>query len=137
MDSAQRHAVWLAADEGLFTSVEQTKVELSNSVEGLVESGLLTESMLDRIARSEKEILETGHVLEETSKLLVEFGRMADELTAKIASLHLQISQTRMFVAREVTAHHDKIAMGLSLEELSKMQELNAFIPEGVEVEDI
>ena len=111
------------------------------------EAGSLSTEMLRRIASSKDEIQECGHVLHETSALLQEYDIMIFELIEEIASLHLQISQTRLFITREVNndsdiirkrhprivyqaiAHHDTVAMGLSPEELSKMQELNAFQP--------
>ena len=117
--------------------VQETKKALFKCVHGLDESDLDLTHMTQRIACSEDEIRESGNVLKETSALLTEFGAMVADLTSKIANLHLQISQTRLFVAREVTAHHDRIAMGLSPEELVKIQELNAFLPEGVDVYDM
>jgi hypothetical protein len=137
MNVEQRHAAWLEADDGLFASVQETKKELFKCVHGLDESDLALTHMTQRIKCSEDEIREGGNVLKETSALLTAFGAMVVDLTSKIADLHLQISQTRLFITQEVTAHHDRIAMGLSPEELTKIQELNAFLPEGVEMYDI
>ena len=134
MDAEQRHIAWLQADDGLFASVQETKKELFKCVHGLDESDLGLTQLTRRIACSKAEIRDSGHVLKETSALLSEFDALILDLTSKIASLHLQISQTRLFVAREVTAHHDRIAMGLSPEEVAKIQELKAFILESVEV---
>ena len=109
MDGGQRHAAWLKADDGLFTSIQQTKRELAESVDGLDEADSLSSELLGRIARSKQEIQDCGHLLHETSALLQQCNMMVFELTEKIATLHLQISQARLFITQEVNTDSDTI----------------------------
>jgi hypothetical protein len=116
----ERHARWRAADDGLLTSVGQTKQALVAAIEGLDESGSFCDSVKMRIEECKQ-----GN--QPAAPLLDAFEGMISELVEKISSLHAQIASTRVFIAREVVAHHDQIAIGLSESELRTIDELNAF----------
>jgi hypothetical protein len=82
---------------------------LAESVDGLDEADSLSSELLGRIASSKQEIQDCGHLLNETSALLQQYNMMVFELTEKIATLHLQISQTRLFITQEVNTDSDTI----------------------------
>lgn len=116
----ERHARWRAADDGLLTSVQQTREVLAAAVEGLHESGSLCDAVKMRIE-------ECKQGRQPNAPLLEDFKGIISELVEKISSLHAQIASTRLFMAREMVAHHGQIAMGLSGRELRTIDELNAF----------
>ena len=136
MDSEQRQAAWLQADDGLFQSVQETKAILFDAIQGLDDSGAMCASMQLKIETSRKELQVCCCSVMHTEQVLMDFNLIIEELIQKIATLHLQISQTRLFIARETVAHHDRIAMGLTKDELVQINELNAFIPASLDVYD-
>ena len=136
MDYEERQAAWLQADDGLFQSVQETKAVLFDAIHGLESSGAMCASMKLSIETGQQELQICCCNVTHTKQVLVDVNLIIEELTQKIATLHLQISQTRLFIARETVAHHDKIAMGLTKEELVQMNELNAFLPDSLDVYD-
>lgn len=128
------HAAWLEADDGLFESVQQTKLELAKAVSGLDYNTGVCSDTKNAIEMSLRELEKYPTDVAIAKHTLRDVGRIVCELSEKIAELHLQVSNTRMFIAREIVAHHDKIAMGLTDQELLQIQELNAFVPDSLQV---
>ena len=133
-ESNDRHAAWMDADDGLFKSVQETKSELAKAVTGLDFNAGVCSATKSAIAASLQELDECQAHVDVTKQTLKGFDQLVSELSEKIAELHLQISKTRRFIARETVAHHDQIAMGLTSQELLQINELNAFMPESLHV---
>ena len=124
--SRERHEAWMEADDGLFESVDETKFQLAKAVTGLDFNAGVCNATKDAIKASLEQLdMCTGDV-DIAKKTLRDFDQLASELNDKISELHLQVSKTRMFIAREIVAHHDKIAIDLTDQELLQIQELNA-----------
>lgn len=133
-DSNKRHAKWMEADNGLFKSVQETKLELAKAVMNLdFNAGVCSESRSAiKASLHELDVFPSEFVV--AKQTLNDFDEMVSDLSAKIAELHLQVSNIRMFIARETIAHHDAIAQNLTNDELLQIQELNAFLPDSIDI---
>lgn len=116
----------MEADDGLFESVDETKFRLAKAVIGLDFNAGVWNATKDAIKASLHQLDVCAGDVDITKRPLRDFDRLASELNDEISELHLQVSKTRMFIAREIVAHHDKIAIDLTDQELLQIQELNA-----------
>lgn len=121
---------WLKHDTKLLEKADQTREKLSALTQSINSETLKRQNTNDRtetLLRQMQHMQPSLH--NEIAQLMIDLKSENVEILKFTNMIQNQIESLYMFIAKEVVAHHNQIAAGLSAEEVQLICDLNPFVP--------